>query len=63
MSLSRRDLLRGGLALGGLSAFCGAAPALIPSVRAADLKQDRYFVFCYFNGGWDLLLGLDPRAT
>jgi uncharacterized protein (DUF1501 family) len=23
--------------------------------------NDHYFVFCYFSGGWDLLLGLDPK--
>jgi uncharacterized protein (DUF1501 family) len=23
--------------------------------------DDRYYVFCYFPGGWDILLSLDPR--
>lgn len=27
----------------------------------ASAAADRYFVFCYFDGGWDLLMGLDPR--
>jgi uncharacterized protein (DUF1501 family) len=22
---------------------------------------DRYYIFCYFSGGWDILVGLDPR--
>ncbi|MBX2798531.1 MAG: DUF1501 domain-containing protein [Myxococcales bacterium] len=58
---SRRDLLLGGLGLAGVGGFAG-----MPLVRhlahagAAGLA-DRYFVFCYFSGGWDILLGLDPR--
>lgn len=44
------------LGLGGAAAV-GGLPML---ARAAEL-QDRYFIFCYFEGGWDLLLGLDPR--
>lgn len=59
---TRRDLLKGGLALGGLAAFGGAAPHLwMPTARAEALATDQYFIFCYFNGGWDLLLSLDPR--
>ena len=23
--------------------------------------RDRHYIFCYFGGGWDTLLGLDPR--
>ena len=52
---TRRQLLAG-LALGGTACFSGL-PGL---VRAAE-DSDRYFIFCYFNGGWDLLLSLDPR--
>jgi uncharacterized protein (DUF1501 family) len=61
MTLSRRDLLRGSAALGGLAAFSGFAPRAATAVRAADLANDQYFIFCYFNGGWDLQLCLDPR--
>lgn len=25
------------------------------------LRDDRHFLFCYFSGGWGLLMGLDPR--
>ena len=28
---------------------------------AAPTKVPRNFIFCYFNGGWDQLLSLDPR--
>ena len=52
---SRRQLLSS-LAFGGAACFAGL-PGL---VRAAE-ATDRYFIFCYFNGGWDLLLSLDPR--
>lgn len=39
------------------AATVGGLPLL---ARAAEL-DDRYVIFCYFEGGWDLLLGLDPR--
>lgn len=33
-----------------------------PSLRAAPSKRpERYFVFCYFQGGWDITQSLDPR--
>lgn len=57
---SRRRLLQGALgltsvgALGGIGAGVGHAWAGAPA-------PDRFFVFCYFSGGWDVLLGLDPR--
>ena len=60
--LTRRQLLRAGLCAGGLSAFAASAPRwLLPRVQAAPPPRDRYFLFCYFSGGWDLLLSLDPR--
>jgi len=30
-------------------------------VALATGEGDRYFIFCYFSGGWDIVLGLDPR--
>lgn len=61
-TLSRRRLLKNSLVLGGgLSAF-GATTAFERLARAADPEQkDLYYIFAYFNGGWDILLGLDPR--
>ena len=57
---SRRGLL-GGL-LGSAAVFGGLRTvdqlALATTLAGA---QDRYFIFCYFQGGWDALLGLDPR--
>lgn len=54
---NRRNFLRatalgaGGLMLGGL----------FPKRAAAQAATNRKFVFAYFEGGWDILLGLDPR--
>ena len=25
------------------------------------MTRERYYIFCYFSGGWDILVGLDPR--
>jgi hypothetical protein len=58
-ALSRRAALKG-LGLGS----CGLllADFLVPrAARAAALDPKRKFVFAYFEGGWDQLLGLDPR--
>jgi len=61
-TLSRRRLLKNSLVLGGgLGAF-GATTAFERLARADDPEQkDLYYIFAYFSGGWDILLGLDPR--
>ena len=72
--LSRRGFIRGLAAAGGVGAglmldslpgwqgaggMLGLDPAL---AHAADPSQeDLHFVFCYFGGGWDVLVSLDPR--
>jgi uncharacterized protein (DUF1501 family) len=58
MPTIRRDFLKGSLLLGG-----GAAVGrwFTPAVARAQAAEDLYFVFAYFSGGWDILLGLDPR--
>lgn len=56
---SRRSLLRGAVGTGVLSAF--GAPIIRRARGSVGETKDRYFIFAYFNGGWDLLLGLDPR--
>jgi uncharacterized protein (DUF1501 family) len=30
-------------------------------LAGAEALETRNFIFCYFSGGWDILLGLDPR--
>ena len=58
--LTRRNLLQGTLALGGgLAAFGGLGP--LARLANANPERERYYVFAYFSGGWDILLGLDPR--
>ena len=44
----------------GAAAFMLTA---LPSrdVAAAAALEDQHFVFCYFSGGWDILMSLDPR--
>lgn len=69
--LSRRSLLQGLVGVSGLWAAEGAlrgsplaplafAQGVQPNHRVVS-EQDRYYIFCYFSGGWDILLGLDPR--
>ena len=70
-SLSRRGLLKGLAGVTGLWAAEGAlrgsplAPLAFAQGAGAGPRvvseQDRYYIFCYFSGGWDILLGLDPR--
>lgn len=58
MPMNRRDFLRrSALAAGAMSLGSG----LFGRLAHAAGEGDHYFVFCYFEGGWDILLGLDPR--
>ena len=56
---TRRALLSGAASAGVLSAF--SAPLIRRARASTDDAGDRYFIFAYFAGGWDLLLSLDPR--
>ena len=63
-SFNRRKFLLGSLAAtGGLATFGGMKPLgwLANATGVQGLTEDRYFVFCYCGGGWDVLLSLDPR--
>ena len=56
--MKRRDFLRdSALAAGAL----GLNGTMMSSLARAAEDLDRYYVFVYFEGGWDHLLGLDPR--
>ena len=63
---SRRQFLRGAALLGGGLFLSGSlvrglgGTANLALAAGAELA-DRHFIFCYFSGGWDLLLSLDPR--
>lgn len=59
--MRRRTFLTGAGGLAGMMA-AGGLPFLGGLAHAGQhLRDDRYFIFCYFNGAWDILLGLDPR--
>jgi uncharacterized protein (DUF1501 family) len=59
---TRRNFLMGSLAAGGaLTTLGGLDPILRLAHAAEPTVKDRYFIFCYFGGGWDVLLSLDPR--
>ena len=59
MNLHRRTFLE---LAAGLGLVSGAA--MVPRRLGATepTVTDRYFVFAYFHGGWDMLLGLDPKS-
>ncbi|MFO0681734.1 MAG: DUF1501 domain-containing protein [Sandaracinus sp.] len=63
MTHSRRRFLRNVLlAGGGLAGFGGMMPGIVRLARAAgEHASEAHYVFVYFSGGWDTLLGLDPR--
>ncbi len=59
--INRRSLLKG-LGLGASAAAFGGPTALSKLAMGAGPEgPDLYYVFAYFSGGWDILLGLDPR--
>ena len=62
--LDRRSFFRRSAALtAGASAF-SLWPSFTPLAHAQNNHPDapdRYYIFCYFPGGWDILLSLDPR--
>ena len=59
MKSTRRDFLKIASA-GALLPSLSLWPGLL-SAGSTPTVTDRYFVFAYFSGGWDCLLGLDPR--
>src|ERR1700753_908947 len=59
-NLTRRSFMK------AAAGFAGASvPGVTPFPALADVASlqapDRLFVFLYFSGGFDVLLGLDPR--
>ena len=61
--MDRRGFLRNMLVLGGgLTSFAGVGPfQRLGYADALPSGEPRFYVFAYFGGGWDVLLGLDPR--
>ena len=59
MKSSRRNFLK--MASAGALLPCASLVPSLLHAQSVPLISDRYFVFAYFSGGWDSLLGLDPR--
>ena len=57
MAITRRDILRGGLA----AAACAAAPGAIRRARADGPDTPRNLVIMLAYGGWDTTWVLDPK--
>ena len=63
---TRRQLLKASLFAGAGASLLGGPEALMHLARGAEGDKvlgipDRHYVFCYFPGGWDIILGLDPK--
>jgi hypothetical protein len=62
MHINRRFMLKSlGLGTAGFMLSPWNSPQLRAAPQGDGTYPNRYFVFCYFSGGWDLLLSLDPR--
>jgi len=62
-TIGRRSLLKGVLMAGGAASLGVGGLSTLARLAAGqdDAVEDRFYVFAYFGGGWDTLLGLDPR--
>lgn len=58
MTLSRRRFLQIAGVAGGAVALRSFA---LPGVASASPQNPQLFLACYFSGGWDQMLALDPR--
>ncbi len=59
---TRRRFLRDILVAGGALSALGGISGIARLVRAGPMDApNHHYVFAYFSGGWDVLLGLDPR--
>ncbi len=58
---SRRSFLRNAVGAGA-AGMLGGLGTWKSVARASTMSgADHHFVFAYFSGGWDILLGLDPK--
>ena len=59
---TRRNFLKGALfAAGGIATLSGLSPLVTLAQANGPRAEPRYYIFAYFSGGWDILVGLDPR--
>ncbi len=59
--LNRRTFMKGAVSFASGLTVLGGGTMLGRLAHAATAANDRYFIFCYFSGGWDILVSLDPR--
>jgi len=59
--MHRRGFLRNVVVAGGASALSVGGLGTLTRLAKGQAAEDRFYVFAYFGGGWDVLLGLDPR--
>lgn len=58
MGINRRFMLK---SLGFGTAAWILSPMRAAPVKANPSNPERFYIFCYFGGGWDTLISLDPR--
>jgi hypothetical protein len=66
MTFSRRDFLQAMMVTSGAATFGSVSMTDLGQVLSSPLQPGvpdhrRRFIFCYFGGGWDVLMGADPR--
>ncbi len=61
--IARRDLLKHVMVAGGVAGVgaAGGLGALSHLAAQTTATEDKFYVYAYFSGGWDTLLGIDPR--
>ena len=60
--ITRRSLLRGTLAASaGATALGMTRPLNALAQASTGPGADLHYVFCYFSGGWDIIVGIDPK--
>lgn len=62
MTLNRRNFITNALSSGvGIAAFSGVNSLARLVEASVTPASEMHYIFCYFSGAWDVLLGLDPR--
>lgn len=61
--LGRRKFMRNVLLAGGAAGLGASGLGALSRLASGQDEEadERFYVFAYFSGGWDVLLGLDPR--
>ena len=61
--LGRRKFMRNVLLAGGAAGLGASGLGALSRLASGQDEEadERFYVFAYFSGGWDVLLGIDPR--